>query len=133
MTRPRKALRLIMPLAACADASAYPSWWTIGPRLPVFTSPCPPWAPAYSMGDVALIRPCDTVEAGSDYMLRRKGRSPGTYRLVRVDRVTPTYIFARQFNPPMVRRMARQQWTPAYKVTVKYNGEPAPGAANLES
>ena len=47
---------------------------------------------AYSVGDVALILPSDTVEAGSDYMLRRRGSNPGTYRLVRVDRVTATYI-----------------------------------------
>jgi hypothetical protein len=32
----------------------------------------------------------------------------------------------------MVHRMPRKLWAPAYKVTGKYNGEPAPGSDSLE-
>jgi hypothetical protein len=45
--------------------------------------------------------------------------------LWRTVRVTPTYIFGRQFNPPMVRRLPRKQWEPVYRVTGKYHRAPS--------
>jgi hypothetical protein len=118
MKRPtRKALGLILPLASTAECERVsrlvddrPA--TVGVHLVVSTM-----APAYDAGDVVLVRPCDAVEAGRDYMLRRKGSN--LYRLLRVERVTPTYIFGRQFNPAMVRRLPRKAWAPAYIATGK--------------
>jgi hypothetical protein len=122
----REALGLILPLASTAEreriSKLVDERMTAGVHLVVSTM-----APVYNAGDVALVRPCDTVEPG-DYMLRRKGSKPALYRLVRVERVTPTYIFGRQFNPPMLQRLPRKVWAPAYKVTGKYNRDPAPGA-----
>jgi hypothetical protein len=125
---PRKALGLILPLASCAEreriSKLVDDRMTAGVHLVISTM-----EPAYSAGDVALVRPWDTarVEAG-DYMLRRKGSKPATYRLLRVERVTPTYIFGRQFNPPMLQRLPRKTWEPAYRVTGKYNRDPVADA-----
>jgi hypothetical protein len=122
----RKALGLILPLASTAErervSQLVDDRMTAGVHIVVSTM-----APAYNKGDVALVQLCDTVEA-CDYMLRRKGTRPAIYRLLRVERVTPTYIFGRQFNPPMLQRLPRKTWAPAYKVTGKYNRDPAPGA-----
>jgi hypothetical protein len=124
VTAPRKALGLILPFATDTDreriSRLVDDRMTAGVHLVVSTM-----EPAYSAGDVALVRPWDTarVEAG-DYMLRRKGSKPATYRLLRVERVTPTYIFGRQFNPPMLQRLPRKAWEPAYRVTGKYNRDP---------
>jgi hypothetical protein len=125
MTRhPRKALGLILPLASCAEreriSKLVDDRMTAGVHLVVATM-----EPAYSAGDVALVRPCDTVEAG-DYMLRRKSSKPALYRLLRVERVTSTYIFGRQFNPAKLCRLPRKTWAPAFKVTGKYNRDPPP-------
>jgi hypothetical protein len=127
---PRKALGLILPLADPVERARVSKLvddrMTAGVHIVVETM-----APAYNKGDVALVQPCDTVEAG-DYMLRRKGTRPATYRLLRIVRVTPTYIFGRQFNPPMLQRLPRKMWLPAYKVTGKYNRDPVPTAGGAQ-
>jgi hypothetical protein len=124
---PRKALGLVLPLASSCErervSKLVDDRMTAGVHIVVSTM-----EPAYSAGDVVLVRPCDTVEAGRDYMLRRKGTKPATYRLLRVKRVTPTYIFGRQFNPNRLCRMPRKAWAPAYKVTGKYNRDALPAA-----
>ncbi len=127
---PRKALGLILPLADPVERARVSKLvderMTAGVHLVVSTM-----EPAYSAGDVALVRPCDTVEAGHDYMLRRKGSKPATYRLLRIERVTPTYIFGRQFNPAKLCRLPFKAWEAAYKVTGKYNRDPvAAGGAS---
>jgi hypothetical protein len=129
VSRARKALGLIMTLASPADrervSKLVDDRMTAGVHLVVSTM-----APVYNAGDVALVRPCHYVIAGHDYMLRRKGSKPATYRLLRVERVTPTHIFGRQFNPAKVCRLPFKAWAPAYKVTGKYNRDPAPPVAN---
>ncbi len=124
---PRKALGLILPLASTAEreriSKLVDDRMTAGVHLVVSTM-----APAYDAGDVVLVLPSDYVIAGHDYMLRRKGSKPATYRLLRVERVTSTYIFGRQFNPAKLCRLPHKVWAPAYKVTGKYNRDPAPAA-----
>ena len=126
MKRPNhEALGLILPFASTAEreriSKLVDDRMTAGVHLVVSTM-----APAYDAGDVVLVRPSHYVIAGHDYMLRRKGSKPATYRLLRVERVTPTYIFGRQFNPAKVCRLPFKAWAPAYKVTGKYNRDPAP-------
>ena len=126
MKRPNhEALGLILPFASTAErervSKLVDDRMTAGVHLVVSTM-----APAYDAGDVVLVRPSHYVIAGHDYMLRRKGSKPATYRLLRVERVTPTYIFGRQFNPAKICRLPFKAWAPAYKVTGKYNRDPAP-------
>ena len=85
-------------------------------------------SPRYEIGDVAFCMPCRSTTAGKDYIIAaRPGRrpSPGVevskpiLRLVRVDRVTTTLLYARQYNPAKVRRLSRAKWQVAYLVTGK--------------
>jgi hypothetical protein len=78
-------------------------------------------SPRYDAGDVLFVRPCKTVEAGHDYILQKKGSKPATLRLFTVERVTGSCIYGRQYQPAKVCRLSRRVWTPAYKVTGKYN------------
>jgi hypothetical protein len=44
-----------------------------------------------------------------------------TLRTVRVERVTARQIFAREYNPPKVRRFSRSKWRGVYRITGRYN------------
>ena len=82
--------------------------------------------PVYRLDDTITCVACSSFKAGGDYLIAAKpsGCPPGggnvsrpIMRLVRVDRVTPTHLYARQYNPAKVRRLSRAKWQPAARVT----------------
>jgi hypothetical protein len=127
MTTPRKALGLILPVATRAECANTVDYLDDGPATAGIRMAVDTMSPAYRVGDVALVRPSETADTGNDYVLRHKGTD--TYRLVRVERITPTYIFGRQYNPPMLQRLPRKTWEPAYKVIGAYRARHVPGGA----
>ena len=81
--------------------------------------------PVYRLGDTVICVPCQSTKTGNDYVIAAKpgGRlRPGVevirpiMRLVCVDRVTATHLYARQYNPAKVRRLSRAKWQVAAKV-----------------
>jgi len=82
-------------------------------------------SPAYRKGDIVLCAPCDTIKKGEDYIITTGPtdgpRHAGVQRFVSVVRVTAREIFAREYNPPKVRRLSRRKWRGLYWITGKYN------------
>jgi hypothetical protein len=118
-----KAIGLIMPLANYAERERMSKLVDDRPATAGVHFIVSTMEPAYRAGDVLLIRPSDTAESGPDYLFRQKRTK--RYVLLRVSRVTPLFIFGRQFNPAKIRRLPRKVWEPAYKVTGKYNRDPS--------
>ena len=82
--------------------------------------------PVYRLGDTVTCVACSSFKAGDDYLIAAKpsGRAPRggnvsrpIMRLLRIDRVTATHLYARQYNPEKVRRLSRAKWQPAARVT----------------
>jgi len=82
-------------------------------------------SPAYRKGDIALCALCKKIEAGHDYIIATglcDGSTPQTtMRIARVERITAGEIFAREYNPPKMRRFSRSKWRGVYRITGKYN------------
>ena len=100
---PRKALGLFMPLAPCAERERLSKLVddrpaTAGVHLTMSTM-----APAYRVGDVVLIRPSETVEAGSDYMLRR----PFFFKRRKNSKVKGLRLMAFKLSLPMTAHLFR--------------------------
>ena len=91
-------------------------------------------APVYDPGDTIICKPCSSLRAGRDYIVAARGSgrlalgppdsTPTMMRIVRIERLTDTHLFAREFNPARVRRMSRSKWKAAAKVTGVYRGDP---------
>jgi phage repressor protein C with HTH and peptisase S24 domain len=91
-------------------------------------------APAYRRGDTILCKTRSSLRAGRDYVIAARGdgriafnneAEPTIMRIVRVEGLTDRHLFAREFNPPKIRRLSRAKWKPVARITGVYRGRPA--------
>lgn len=91
-------------------------------------------APVYDPGDTVLCKTRSSLRAGRDYVVAAQWDSrivfnneakPTIMRIVRVERLTDSYLFAREFNPSRIRRLSRAKWKPVARITGVYHRRPA--------